>query len=189
MKSLKLLFVFSLLFLFSSNTAYAVIEPKLFVKDTIIGTQDDSICIKEINKTAKSALYVGTVFLAPASFLSSTFLIFKNVFSNSLVLNLVKSATIASLGIFLLGIISYFIYKHKLKTRSYNQKRYPFWEKIMSTVVLSIGLVSMLSVFFFSFKTLIGLGFILKVLNFFTGLLLTILGIALLVGDAKRKKQ
>ena len=86
MKSLKLLFVFSLLFLFSSNTAYAVIEPKLFVKDTIIGTQDDSICIKEINKTAKSALYVGTVFLAPASFLSSTFLIFKNVFSNSLAL-------------------------------------------------------------------------------------------------------
>jgi hypothetical protein len=185
MKSLNLTLFLALFF--CSYNLNAAIEVRPFVSDTTNISQEDTVCIKEMKSNAQAALFMGAIFLAPSSFLAATFLTKGSSFTNTLLLNLVKGATLVSICLILFALISYFMYRRKLKTKNYYERRYPFWDKIVFLGVSVIGLVSFIPLFAFSIKVSLGLTFILKALNFLSGLLFTAMGISLLLDRPGRK--
>lgn len=186
MKYLKLNLILSFFIVCFSVKNQAMIEPRIMMRDTIqpkLIDDGDEVCAKEVRASAKAALGGAGIFLIPTALLSSTFLISKSVFKSALVLSLVKGAALAS-SLFVLGaLITFFALKRRLKKKNWDRRSTPIIDKILSLGVASIGLISVLSVFFFSIPTLVGLGFLLKLLNIIVGGFMVVMGVSLLPND------
>ena len=70
--------------------------------------------------------------------------------------------------------------------RSKSGKR---WDLIFSIVILLIGLISFLPLFFVPAFSVYGFGFTVKILNFLFGLLLTFLGIKLIANKQPKPRK
>ena len=175
--TLKLTLFIAFISLFSPERSYAIVE-----RDTIPAIQKVTRTPEESMKSeAKSSLGVGLVFLIPTTLLTLTF---KGI-SKAVVLSLIKGAAAASLGISLICFTAFFIFLKKLKKKNFTINRFKFWERLSVVVILCIGLISLLPLFYLSLPTLVS-SFLLKTLNLFSGLLFSALGITFLF---KKKYQ
>lgn len=170
--TLKLTLFITFISLFSPQQSFAIAE-----RDTVPTVQMVTRTPEESLKSNLGAAFgVGLVFLIPTTLLSLTF---KGI-TSTVVLSIVKGAAVTSMGISVLAFIAFFVYLRKLKKKNYTTKRFKFWDTVLSSLVLGIGLVSLLPLFYFMLPSMSGLTVLLKALNAFVGIILGITGYLLL---------
>ena len=185
--TLKLTLFIAFISFFSPQQSFAIAE-----RDTVPTVQKKKLTPEESLKNSKKSAIGGSIF-----FLIQTTLLglASKGITNPLVLALVKSAGIASLVITLLAIVSYFMYRRLLKKKCYDNvetdrgKSGKRWDLILSIMILLIGLISCLPLFFIPAFSVYGFGFTVKILNFLFGLLLIFLGIKLIGGKPPKPKN
>lgn len=170
--TLKLTLFIAFISFFSPQRSFAIVE-----RDTVPTVQKRLPTPEEVLKSDLSAAFgVGLIFLIPTTLLSLTF---KGI-TSTVVLSIVKGAAVTSLGITVFAFIAFFVFLNKLKKKNYTTKRSKFWDTVLSSLVLGIGLVSLLPLFYFMLPSMSGLTVLLKSLNAFVGLILGIVGYVLL---------
>ena len=179
--TLKLTLFIAFISFFSPQRSFAIVE-----RDTVPTVQKKKITPEEDMKSNLGAsIGVGLVFLIPTTLLSLTF---KGI-TSAVVLSIVKGAAATSLGISIFAFIAFFVFLRKLKKKNYTTKRSKFRDTVLSSLVLGIGLVSFLPLFYFMLPSMAGITVLLKALNAFVGIVLGIVGYQLLKNRKLQKTE